>query len=210
MQRLSLLALTCASLLVSPVALDDDPPAPPKTPAPAPKATSAPSKAPAKPRKARKGRHKKNEQEAGPASGPVASFPGFRMLPDGGSRIFVEVSEKVKVTEQNAQGRVVYRLEGARVPVSTNRLPLLTGYFATPVSRVQLVPNKEGTDLVLELRIPSQPTYRVVDSPRGIVLQVDFPQVPAGPLPNPSEPPPPRAKRSTTTHRIKASGEPQE
>src|SRR5450432_1914673 len=26
---------------------------------------------------------------------PIATFPGFRLLPDGGSRIFVELSKKV-------------------------------------------------------------------------------------------------------------------
>src|SRR5688572_11203795 len=64
---------------------------------------------PEKPRQARKPAGKR--AQAG-ADRPVATFPGFRMLPDGGSRVFVQVSGKVGVAESKAEGRVVYRLKG--------------------------------------------------------------------------------------------------
>jgi len=163
MQRYARLAFACAALLLAPLAHADAPPA-----------------SPAKTR--HKAKKKKDDKEK-PSQGPAASSPGFRLLPDGKTRVTVEISEKVKITEHKAAGRITYRLDTVRVPLPTNRLPLLTTYFPTPVSRIQLVQNKVDTDLVIELRAPSTPSYQIVESPRGIVLQVDFP--PAAPPPAP-------------------------
>jgi hypothetical protein len=107
-------------------------------------------------------------------NGPIAFYPGFRMLGDGNSQVMVELSRKVEVTEHKAEGRLTYRLHGASVPTHTNRLPLMTGFFATPVARVQLVEDGGDADLVIELRVPADAGYKVVDTATGIVLQVDF------------------------------------
>jgi hypothetical protein len=108
--------------------------------------------------------------------GPVASFPAFRVLPDGTSRVNVEISQKVIVAERKAEGRVAYRIKGASVPVRTNRLPLETSFFRTPVARVSLVEvDEEDVELVVELRQPSTATYKVVETDAGMTLQVDFP-----------------------------------
>ncbi|HVY48978.1 MAG TPA: hypothetical protein VHB21_23975 [Minicystis sp.] len=106
---------------------------------------------------------------------PIAWFPGFLRLQGGVTRVFLEVSKKVEITEHRGEGRLTYRLKGVDVPDRTNRLPLLTGFIATPVDRVQLVPDGPDADLVIDLREPSEASYRVIDTPRGIVLQVDFP-----------------------------------
>jgi hypothetical protein len=111
---------------------------------------------------------------------PLATYPSFRLLDDGSSRVTLEVTRKVAVTEHKAKGRVVYSFAGAAVPGSNTRLGLPTGFFHTPVERVEAVGQGGGVDLVIELREDVQPTYRLLDTPRGSsVLQVDFPR-PAG------------------------------
>jgi len=47
---------------------------------------------------------------------------------------------------------VVVHLRGARIPLATNRLPLDTRFFDTPVVRVVPQPVAGGVDLRIELR----------------------------------------------------------
>jgi hypothetical protein len=136
--------------------------------------------------------------------GPVATFPGFRIMEGGSSRVFVRISSKVEVTEHRGQGQIVYRLRGAGVPSRTNRLPLDTSFFATPVSQVRLVPQGEDADLVIELRQASDARFRVEEQRDGVVLVVDFPMA-AGGIAAPGaslSPAPEPATRSTRTRRI--------
>lgn len=187
------LALTGVSLLFNAEASAQTPPPAPSAPSavkspadaekpaarPAPLAVAAPPKPPAKaqPRKAVATRRKGKGDKAQPVlTGAVATSPGFRMLEEGKSRVFLEVNQKVEVTERKAKGRVVYRLKGAAVPTRNSRLPLPTGFFATPVGQVELIDQGDGADLVIELREAAEPAYRVIETPRGIVLQVDFPR----------------------------------
>ncbi len=107
---------------------------------------------------------------------PIATFPGFRMLPGGRSMVWVSVSRKVPVDVHPAAGRVSYVLSGAQVSIRNNTNALVTTYFDTPLSRARLVPAKQGTEFRLELREKVQPSYKVVDGPRGtMVLEVTLP-----------------------------------
>src|SRR5262249_55070840 len=108
---------------------------------------------------------KKAREELPPPGTPIASFPGFAPLDDGKTRIFVEVSRKVDVVQTKSAGRVTYRLRGTSVAARTNQLSLITGYFNTPVARVQLVPMTPDLDVVIELREATDPTYAVVETP---------------------------------------------
>jgi hypothetical protein len=202
-------AIPCL-LLVAPAAAQQPDPAnpsnqqgtqpgtPPPPPPPAPPADGAPAKAKGKvvvaPRAPRQGwrpppppppRNRRGKLIAVevPAGAPVASSPTFQRLDDGSSRIWVEVSSKVDVTENKAQGRLVYRLRGAFAPGATSQLPLVTGWFSTPVDRAHVVQQGPDVDLVIELRRPSESTQRVIETPRGMVLQVDFPRVPGDDTP---------------------------
>ncbi|WP_437839616.1 hypothetical protein [Sorangium sp. So ce1153] len=149
-------------------------PAPAKTPAAGKPAVSAPrAGAPQRPARARK--PKKKDAQPDVAGRPIATFPGFRMLPTGGSRVFVQIhGGKVDVAESKAAGRLVYRMKGAGA-IQTNRFPLVTSFFATPVNQVQLVDQGNDLDMVIELRTQADATYRVIETEQGIVLQVDFP-----------------------------------
>ena len=119
----------------------------------------------------------KRARTVSPTNGsPIATAPSFLRLDDGVTRVELEVSSRVDIAENKAQGRIVYRLKGAQVGERTNQLPLLTGFFSTPVDRMQLVQQGPDVDLVIDLREVSEPTQHVVETPRGIVLQVDFPR----------------------------------
>ena len=152
----------------------------PATPA-RPPAVAAQLEAPApaaRPQGRKKGGRKVKEL-ARKLEGAVATYPGFRMLPDGTSRVFVQVSQKVEVTESKAEGRLVYRMKGAQA-IQTNRFPLVTTFFATPVGKVQLIDQGGDLDMVIDLRLKSDVQYRVLDTDAGIVVQVDFPKIPPG------------------------------
>lgn len=145
------------------------------TTAPAPaKAPAAAAGAPPAARQ-RPGRARKPKKADDLAGRPVATFPGFRMLPTGGSRVFVQIhGGKVDVAESKAAGRLVYRMKGAGA-IQTNRFPLVTAFFATPVTQVQLVDQGNDLDMVIDLRAQTEATYRVIETEQGVVIQVDFP-----------------------------------
>ncbi|MDI1483241.1 hypothetical protein [Polyangium sp. y55x31] len=141
-----------------------------KTPPPAGASAPAASRAPVK--KARKAKKAKKRDP----NAPVASSPSFQILAGGVSRVWVEISQKVDVTEHKAEGRIAYRMKGVVVPTRTNRLPLETMFFQTPVGRVLLTELDDGdVDLVIELKQPSTPSHKLVESEGGVTLQVDFP-----------------------------------
>jgi len=106
----------------------------------------------------------------------VATFPGFRMLPGGGSRIFVELTKSVNVDERRANGALVYTLRGAQVLSRNNKNALITTHFATPVARARLVPAGSDVDLVIDLRTGVEATHQVVAGENGTArLEIDFP-----------------------------------
>jgi hypothetical protein len=162
------LPLALAGLLLGSSASAEE--SPPKSPSPPSASAPAATKAPArKAKKAKKAR--KRDPKA-----PVANSPGFQVLTGGVSRVWVEISQKVEITEHKAEGRIAYRMKGVSVPTRTNRLPLETMFFQTPVGRVLLAELDDGdVDLVIELKQPSTPSYRLVESEGGVTLQVDFP-----------------------------------
>jgi hypothetical protein len=144
---------------------------------------SAPKAAPQKKSVAAKARSKGRERAAREvASGPAATFPGFRLLEGGGSRVFVKIEGKVGVTERRGQGQLVVALPGVSVPSRNDRRPLDTSFFPTPVSQVRLVPHEGGADLVIELKQPSEMQLRVEELRDGVVVMIDFPAPSGGRL----------------------------
>lgn len=212
--RIGAAILATGVLLAGSAAAQDPPAPPPASPPPAPPPPPAPGQA-AKPAPAQqrgavaprwkgkrvaapKGKRGQQEVVLPPPGTPIASFPGFTRLEDGKTRIFVEVSQKVAVTEQRTAGRFTYRLRGATVVQRTNQLSLITNYFTTPVSRVQLLPVGSDLDVIIEIHETTEATYSVVDTPRGMVLWVDFPRSAGfGHDEQPDQPERPRGRRST-------------
>jgi len=106
----------------------------------------------------------------------VATLPGFEMLEDGATRVFVLVSKAVQVEERKSPSRLVYVLKGAHVAKRNNRNPLVTVHMNTPVTSARLVPSGNDTHFVIDLRADAPPTWRVAEAQGGASLQVDFPK----------------------------------
>jgi hypothetical protein len=127
----------------------------------------------------------------------VATFPGFEMLADGGSRLFVQLSKQVDVDQQKDAGHAAaparkgkraraatasgptlkYTLKGAEVLRRNNELALVTVHFNTPVVRARLQPAGRDLLLVVDLRADVTPSMKVVPAKdNGAMLQIDFPQ----------------------------------
>jgi hypothetical protein len=117
-------------------------------------------------------------------TGPIATLPGFEMLPEGGSRLFVEISQLVGVEEKKTQRTLTYVLKGAHVAHRNNENALVTVHFNTPVIRARLLPS--GRDLLfsVDLRADTAPAWKIVNEDDGsATLRIDFPKgsfLPAG------------------------------
>jgi hypothetical protein len=102
-------------------------------------------------------------------SGPLATYPGFRVLPNGVSELVLRVSKKIDVRMQKANGRVAFVLPSVQVGVRNNTNPLITTHFDTPLARARLIEHKEGAELVLELREAVVPKFSVSEAPGGAI-----------------------------------------
>jgi hypothetical protein len=108
-------------------------------------------------------------------TGPLATFPGFEQLPDGGSRLFVQLSQNVPVEERRGTGQITYVLKGAHVRVHNDTNALVTVHFNTPVSTARLLPSGNDTLLVVNLRATSTPTFKMQDNQdKTSTLMIDF------------------------------------
>jgi hypothetical protein len=124
------------------------------------------------------------------AEAAVATFPGFRLLPDGRSRIYVELTRSVSVDERRAEGMLIFVIHDARVPVRNNRNALITTHFATPVGRARLLKAGSDVELLIDLRKSVSATQKVVAGENGGArLEVDFPAGDYPPVPGLFEPP---------------------
>ncbi len=144
-----------------------------------PTSTTPPSTPP--PRPARKVAHAKPALR----NGLIATLPGFELLPDGGSRFFVELTKTATVAEKREGRTITYLISGARVNLRNNENALVTVHFNTPVTRARLFPVRGNVAFAIELRADTTATWRMVDNADGTasILQVDFPKgayLPAG------------------------------
>jgi hypothetical protein len=192
-----------------------DPAAPPPAAAPPPRPAPRARPALRAPRRAVFTPRNKRAPEVMPPEGtPIVSSPEFVRLEDGKTRFWVEVSSNVAVVESGATAgslRRVYRLRGAGVAPHNSQLALPIGVFGTPIERVQLVPQGADVDLIVELREPAELVYRVVETPRGIVLQIDVPRSQiASRDDDASEKTRPRATRSSASRSLGSAPPPDE
>ncbi|MBX3211796.1 MAG: hypothetical protein KF850_07165 [Labilithrix sp.] len=111
------------------------------------------------------------------ARGPVVNMPGFEQTADGGSRLFVHLSQGVPVEERAAQGSITYVLKGASPRVWNNTNALVTVHFNTPVARARLVPRGQDLLFVVDLRSAATPTWKMSESAdKTSMLTIDFPK----------------------------------
>jgi hypothetical protein len=111
------------------------------------------------------------------------------MLPEGGSRLFVQLTANVQVAEKPVAGGITYVLKGAHILKRNNENALVTVHFNTPVSRARLLPVGGDLHFVVELWQNVKPTWKVIPAKDGAtVLEIDFPG--GDYLPHDSPPPP--------------------
>ena len=121
----------------------------------------------------------------------TVTWPGFQMTPDGGSRVFLQLTSPVEYTTAINGKSIVITLAGARLHLTNNGRKLETQFFQTPVLSAQVKPVSGGVNLVLALRETAAPTVHLDASPTGYsFLFVDFaPWAPASePASNPASP----------------------
>jgi hypothetical protein len=118
-----------------------------------------------------------NAKRAGsPAEVSLVTFPGFRLLPEGRSRIYVELTRPVTFAERRNEKSLVYTLHGTRVLVRNNKNALITTHFATPVARARLISVGPDVELVIDLRKAVGATPKIVPGDNGTArLEIDFP-----------------------------------
>jgi hypothetical protein len=108
----------------------------------------------------------------GNESPPIASksgsitWPGFQMKPEGGSVVFLQTNALLNVQSSKAEDKLVVDLGEVRVE-GTNRLPLDTRFFNTPVTRVELKRARKRTTLELSLRADVEARIETVQAKSG-------------------------------------------
>ena len=95
------------------------------------------------------------------------TWPGFQMRPDGTSRVFLQSTVAIEGLTSVADGQFVLKFPGAHIAGNTNRFPLETRFFNTPVTKVGLAVTREGVTLTLELRAPVTPRVSSERGPSG-------------------------------------------
>jgi len=115
---------------------------------------------------------------AAPGEGALVTWPGFQMLPDGGSRVFVqttiEVAPELKREGQSDNWQVV--LAHVSLPAGNARRPLDTQFFNTPVKSVRTVARGAGVAVVLSMRAKLKPVVRTERATSGYFFTyLEFP-----------------------------------
>jgi hypothetical protein len=105
------------------------------------------------------------------------TWPGFQMRPDGSSRVFLQSSAPLDThAAMTSEKLLVVDLGDVRIAGRTNRYPLETRFFNTPVTRVEL--KRAGKRAVLEitLRASVQPNLSSEQARSGFYfVYIDFP-----------------------------------
>lgn len=120
------------------------------------------------------------------------TWPGFQMRADGSSRVFVQSNAQLEPELKAADGKILVHLPGARVAAETNRLPLETRFFNTPVTKVSLSLDRSGATLVLDMRTAVTPQissergssgyyFTFIDLPKGNYVSAPTAKAPTGP-----------------------------
>ena len=114
---------------------------------------------------------------AAPGSAALVTWPGFQMLANGGSRVFVQTSVEVKPELKRDGHSLHVTLHAISLPKGNARLPLDTSFFNTPVKTVRARARKDGGVVVeIDLRSNVSPSLRTERAATGyFFVYLDFP-----------------------------------
>jgi hypothetical protein len=114
---------------------------------------------------------------AAPGAAALVTWPGFQMLPNGGSRVFIQTSVEVKPDLKRDGNTLHVALISVSLPKGNARLPLDTSFFNTPVKSLRAKARKDGGVVVeIELRSNVSPSMRTERASTGYYfVYLDFP-----------------------------------
>lgn len=116
---------------------------------------------------------------AQPGSAAMVTWPGFQLLANGGSRVFIQTSVAVSPTLKHEGSHLVVSLPGVSLPPGNVRRPLDTSFFNTPVKSVRVKPHKGGgASVEVELRggVSVSPNLHSEKAANGyFFVYLDFP-----------------------------------
>lgn len=108
----------------------------------------------------------------------MVTWPGFQATPDGGSRVFVQVTSEVKPTLKQDGANWMVVLPNVELPKGNARLPLDTHFFDTPLKSVRLKPREQGgAAMHLEMKpgVSVEPKLRTEKAANGyFFVYVEF------------------------------------
>lgn len=117
------------------------------------------------------GSHAGPAGKVAPGAEPRVTWPGFQVLGDGGTRIFVQTNAPVEPELKRDGSNWVVIIPGVLLPKGNTRLPLDTQFFNTPVRSAQLKPlatrgkrrkkTQAGTGVSLMLEMRAQVTPKL-------------------------------------------------
>jgi hypothetical protein len=115
---------------------------------------------------------------AQPGGAALVTWPGFQMLPDGGSRVFVqtsiEVTPELKREGQSDNWQVL--LAHVALPPGNARRPLDTSFFNSPVKSVRTLARGQGVAVILSMRAKLKPIVRTERAQSGYFFTyLEFP-----------------------------------
>jgi hypothetical protein len=107
---------------------------------------------------------------------PAITWPGFQMMPDGSSRVFVQITTQVDVSAALVNGKVVVDFGNVSIAGRNNRRPMITKFFNTPVTAVEVKRAQKRTTLILSMRAPVEPRVSHEQVKSGFhFVYIDFP-----------------------------------
>lgn len=91
------------------------------------------------------------------AKGRLITWLGFQMRADGGSRFFLQMTQKPEFSVKKSEGRIEILLQSARIYMRNNRRPLETRFFSTPVLRSRLRGRGRDVAWIFEMKSQAHP-----------------------------------------------------
>lgn len=109
-------------------------------------------------------------------NGRYVTWPGFQLLSNNGSRIFLQTTYSPQFETQITGSQIIVKLRNSKIYLHTNRYPLLTQHFSTPVQSARLLQSRKNVDLIIDLKRSVQPNIYSEPGSNGFYfLFVEFP-----------------------------------
>jgi hypothetical protein len=106
------------------------------------------------------------------------TWTGFQMKPEGGSRVFVQLTAEAPYQVTETAHGVQVSIKGARLHLRNNGRALETKFFATPVQKVRASEKGGQVTVLIETRAKSAHAERTESQGGYVFLLIDFPTDP--------------------------------